>query len=400
VTTRTHAEHSVLQRVGAVARKELVDTFRDRRSMMVILVTAVAAGPLLLMLVLNMVASQLDKGRELRLPVVGIERAPALAAYLARQQITLEPAPADYEDKVRQGDLDVVLEVDQDFARDAAAGRSAKVRLVFDRSRDRSRPSIEQVDGALRAFAGEWGVGRLVLRGVAPEVVSPMQIEARDFATPQSSGALVLGLLAYYGLFAALMGAMAAALDTTAGERERGSLEPLLTTPTAPLELATGKWLALCVLDALVVAVTLGGFYLTLRFGPLPSVGIPFLFGFEQYAAFMAILVPLILFATAILLYVGMRGRSVKEAQANISVLMFAASILPVAQMFLRRKDPEWLLTVPVAGQYALMSRVLRGDGLTFAEWINAFGMPALLAFGALLLTARLLSKERVLAGR
>ena len=89
--------------------------------------------------------------------------------------------------------------------------------------------------------------------------MSPLQIEARDLATPQSSGALVLGLLAYYGLFAALMGAMAAALDTTAGERERGSLEPLLTTPTSPIELATGKWLALCVLDALVVAVTLGG---------------------------------------------------------------------------------------------------------------------------------------------
>jgi hypothetical protein len=196
------------------------------------------------------------------------------------------------------------------------------------------------------------------------------------------------------------MGAMAAALDTTAGERERGSLEPLLTTPTSPIELATGKWLALCVLDALVVAVTLGGFYLTLRFAPLPSVGIPFLFGFRQYAAFMAILVPLIFLSTAILLYVGLRGRSVKEAQANLSVLMFAASILPVVQMFMRRKDPEWLLSVPIAGQYALLSRVLRGDALVFQEWLQAFAIPSLLALAALLLAARLLSKESVLAGR
>jgi sodium transport system permease protein len=397
---KRHGEHSVIARVAAVARKEIVDTFRDRRSMLVILMTAVVAGPLLLLLVFNLVANQLDKARELKLPVVGIEHAPALAAFFERQQATLSPAPPDFEQKIREGDIDVVLVIDPGFAEDVAAGRSGKVRLVYDRSRDRARASIDQAESLLRAYAGEWGRGRLLLRGVAPEVVSPLQIDVHDLATPQSSGSLVLSLLAYYGLFSALMGAMAAALDTTAGERERGSLEPLLTTPTSPIELATGKWLALCLLDALVVAVTLGGFYLTLRFGPLPSVGIPFLFGFTQYAAFMAILLPLILLSSAILLYVGMRGRSVKEAQANISVLMFAASILPVVQMFMQRKDPDWLLSVPIAGQYSLLSRVLRGDMLHFAAWAEAFTVPTLLALAALLLTARLLSKESVLAGR
>jgi sodium transport system permease protein len=395
-----HGEHSALARVATIARKELLDTFRDHRSMLVILVTAIAAGPLLLVLVLNLVASQQERGRELTLPIVGVGHAPALAAFLERQQVKIETAPADYERRIREGDLDVVVEIDQGFAADAAAGRTAKLRLLYDRSRDRARPAIERADALLRAFAGEWGQGRLLLRGIAPEAASPLAIEARDFATPQSSGALVLGLLAYYALFAALMGAMAAALDGTAGERERGSLEPLLTTPAAPFELATGKWLALCVLDTLVVAVTLGGFYLTLRFAPLPPVGIPFLFGLRQYAAFMAILAPLVLFSTAVLLYVGLRGRSVKEAQANLSVLLFAASILPVAQMFMRRKDPEWLLSVPIAGQYALLSRVLRGDALVFHEWLQAFAAPALLALVALLLTARLLAKESVLAGR
>lgn len=393
-------EARVATRVGSIARKEIVDTFRDRRSLLVVLLTAVAAGPLLLLLVLNLIAGQLDRSRELALPVVGIEHAPALAAFLVRQQTRLEVAPADYPQKVRDGDLDVVLEVDGDFARDVAAGRSGKLRLHFDRSRERARASIDQAEALLRAFSAEWGQGRLLLRGIAPEVGSPLQVEARDFATPQSSGALVLGLLAYYGLFAALMGATAAALDMTAGERERGSLEPLLTTPAAPLELAVGKWIALCAQDTLVVAVTLGGFYLTLRFAPLPSVGIPFVFGLRQYAAFVAILAPLVLLSTAVLLYMGMRGRSVREAQANVSVLLFAASILPVVQMFMRRKDPEWLLTVPIAGQYALLSRVLRGETLVFGEWAQAFALPSLLALAALLATARLLSRESVLAGR
>ena len=111
------------------------------------------------------------------------------------------------------------------------------------------------------------------------------------------------------------MGGMAAALDTTAGERERVSLEPLLTTPVAPLELATGKWLAVSLLNATAVVLTLSGFYLTLRFAPLPAVGIPFLFGLAELGRFVVVLVPLILLMPAILLYVGCRGRTFKEAQ-------------------------------------------------------------------------------------
>src|SRR4029077_6704610 len=128
-------------------------------------------------------------------------------------------------------------------------------------------------------------------------------IESRDLATPQSSGALVLFLIAFYGLFAAVMGGMAAAPHPPAGERAPMSLEPLLTTPVAPLELATGKWLAVSLLNATAVVLTLSGFYLTLRFAPLPAVGIPFLFGLAELGRFIVALIPLIVMMPAILLY-------------------------------------------------------------------------------------------------
>ncbi len=396
----SHHDHPAHGRVAAVARKEIRDSFRDRRAILVMLVTAIVAGPVLLMLVMNLIAKQLDRGRELSLPVVGSEQAPALMAFLERQQISVVPAPPGFEDQIRTGDLDVVLEVDTAFAQDVAAGKRGKVRLYYDRSRDRARPSIDQVESVLRAYNAGWGQSRLILRGVAPAVSVPLDIEARDLATPQSSGALVLFLVAYYGLFAAVMGGMAAALDTTAGERERGSLEPLLTTPVSPLEIAVGKWLAICLLNLLVVAVTLAGFYLTLRFGPLPAVGIPFVFGLAQFGAFVLVLVPLIVLVPAFLLYVGMRGRSVKEAQANISVLLFAVSILPAAQMFLQKKEPDWLHWLPVTGQYSLLSKVLRGDPLSLASLAASYALPALLTAVALMLTARILSRESVLAGK
>jgi sodium transport system permease protein len=391
---------SALARIEVVARKEIVDLFRDRRTMLVTLVTAIVAGPVLMLLVLNLVARQADKVRELSLPVAGIERAPALMGFLERQQLTLTPAPNDFEDMIRRGDLDVVLEVDAAFADDVAQGRPGTVRLAYDRSRDRARASIAEVEALLRAFNREWGRSRLILRGIAPDVANPLSVESRDLATPQSSGALVLFLIAFYGLFSAVMGGMAAALDTTAGERERASLEPLLTTPVAPLELATGKWLAVSLLNATAVVLTLSGFYLTLRFAPLPAVGIPFLFGLAELGRFVVALIPLILLMPAILLYVGCRGRTFKEAQSNLSVLLFAVSLLPIVQMFLQKKEPAWLTWIPVSGQYALLSRALRGEALPWVELLQSCVVPGLLMLGALLAVARLFSRESVLAGK
>ena len=238
------------------------------------------------------------------------------------------------------------------------------MRLVYDRSRDRARSAIDRTEGLLRAFNREWGRARLLLRGVSPDVANPLNVDARDVATPQSSGSIVLFLVAYYGIFAALIGGMAMALDATAGERERASLEPLLATPVRPIELAGGKWLAVAAFDGLVVLLTLIGFHLTLRFAPLPAVGIPFLFGTAELLRFIVVLLPLIALVAAVLLYVGARGRTQKEAQANVSLILTLVAIVPLLPMFLQRKDPAWIPLVPVSGQYSLLSRALRGESL------------------------------------
>ena len=389
-----------MSRTLTVVGKELIDTFRDRRTIVVTLVTAIAAGPLFLALILNMAANQAQKARELKLPVAGAGNAPALIAFLERQQVTIQQAPVDYEAKVRAGDLDVVLSIDAKFEADVAAGKAGTVKLIYDRSRDRARSAIDQAESLLRAYNRQWGTQRLVLRGIASEVARPLSVEDVDLATPQQSGSLILFLVGYYGLFATVMGGMASALDTTAGERERGSLEPLLATPLAPLQLVVGKWVAVAVFDALVVLLTLAGFYLTLNFAPLPAIGVPFLFGATELGRFLVVLAPLVALIPAVLLYVGLRGRTLKEAQANISMLLFVLSMLPVVQLFLQRKEPDWLLWVPISGQYALLSRALRGEAIPTLDWLQSAAAPSLLAAIALWLVARLVSRESVLGAR
>ena len=384
----------------AILRKELLDTFRDRRTGMVTLVSAIAAGPIFLLLIFNLIASQAERARELNLPVVGAEYAPALIAFLERQQVTVSTAPVDYDAQIRRGDLDVVLMIDEHFGADVAQGKAGIVRLVFDRSRDRARASIDQAEALLRGYNRLWGDQRLVLRGVTTSVANPLRVEANDLATPQQSGALVLFLVAYYGLFASVMGGMAVALDTTAGERERQSLEPLLMTPARPAEIVTGKWLAVCAFNALVVALTLTGFYLTLAFAPLPPVGVPFLFGMREFARFALVLVPMILMLPAILLYVGSRARAYTEAQANVSVLLFVVSLIPVVQLFMQRKEPAWLMLVPVSAQYSLLNTSLRGEAPALSQLALSWLAPAALITIALVAVARRLSRESILSGK
>ena len=196
------------------------------------------------------------------------------------------------------------------------------------------------------------------------------------------------------------MGGMAVALDTTAGERERQSLEPLLMTPARPLELVVGKWLAVAFFNALVVLITLAGFYLTLSFAPLPAVGTPFLFGMREYARFVAVLLPMILLMPAVLLYFGCRARTFKEAQANISLLMFVVSMVPAIQLFLQQKEPAWLALVPISGQYTLLRLALRGEAIPLAQLALSYVAPAALIAVSLAAVARMLSRESILAGR
>jgi sodium transport system permease protein len=387
-------------RIFVVAGKEILDTIRDRRTILVTLLTAIAAGPVFLVLIFNMTANQADKARELKLPVVGRENAPALIAFLERSQVVIQQAPADYEAKIRAGDLDVALWIDPAFETDVAAGKAGTVRLVYDRSRDRARAAINSAESLLVSYNRLWGTQRLVLRGIATEVARPLKVEDVDLATPQQSGSLVLFLVAFYGLFASMMGGMAPALDATAGERERGSLEPLLATPLTPLELALGKWAAIGLFDAVVVVLTLIGFYLTLNFAPLPAIGVPFLFGAIELARFLWILAPLIALLSALLLYVGLRGRSLKEAQANVGVLLFLFTMLPFVQLMAQKQEPAWLLWAPISAQYTLLSRALRGDAIPAMDWLQSALMPALLTVLALLAVARLLGRETVLGAR
>ncbi len=114
--------------------------------------------------------------------------------------------------------------------------------LVFDDSRNGAQPSIRLADTALRGFARETGVVRAIARGISPQLLQPVNVERINMATPKQQAAFLLFIIPMFGLLGSVIGSLGVALDTTAGERERGSLEPLLMNPSPPGAIVAGKW--------------------------------------------------------------------------------------------------------------------------------------------------------------
>jgi sodium transport system permease protein len=115
---------------------------------------------------------------------------------------------------------------------------------------------------------------------------------------------------------------------------------------------------------------------------------------------FLLVLAPLVAMLPAAMLYVGTRGRTLKEAQANVSLLLFIVSMMPVVQLFLQKREPPWLLWLPISAQYTLLSRALRGDAIALLDWLQSAVLPLALATLALLAVARMLARESALGSR
>ena len=387
-------------RLAIVARKEFSDLLRDRKSVFWALFAVAISGPLVLGILYFVTKAVTERVEKTVAPIVNAQFAPDLVRHFERRGIRIDADPPDYEARVKSGDLDAVIVVDPNFAESLANARSARITLVTESSRDRSSPIASRLARELRTYSDQIGNERLLLRGVSPWVARPVQIEELDLSTAEQRGARILQIMSFYALFAGLMGAIAAALDVTAGERERQTLEPLLTTPVSTAELAIGKWLAVSGVNLLAVTTSLLGFWLTLTFVPLDKLGIPFNFGLREFGGFMSVLVPFAFMVPAVLLVFGSAGKTAKEAQSSLSMGVSLVGLLPLMSFFRQTRAPWWDTWVPVNGQYAVLSKVLRAETIPLLDWVAVWAVPPVICVVALYVFAKRLGDEKMLAGR
>ncbi|MGK2897684.1 MAG: ABC transporter permease [Burkholderiaceae bacterium] len=386
-----------LQTILTIFRKEIRDALRDRRTLLTVLVSSVLMGPLVLLAISALVAS-LESRAELREVVVAdLDRAPTLVNFLARQTYSVKAAPAGYEALLRNAKLtDAVVVVPKDFEAALLRGDAPIVEIVSDSANQRSQASAARVARLLAGFGRERALLTLALRGVSPDVLEPVQVEERDLASTQTRAAQITGMLPFFVLMAVLTGALNAALDTTAGERERGSLEPLLMNPVERWVLVLGKWGAVAGVGMLIAVLAcfsfLPGQWL-LRSDTLAAM---FRYGVREALLFLVVLLPFAAAASALLMAVAIRCRTFKEAQASTTVVMLAASLLPLINVFSLGEESPWYLWVPALAQNVLMTRVLKGEAFGAEQLAVPLLVCAALAAGGIWFVARALRSAAV----
>jgi sodium transport system permease protein len=382
-----------------ILRKELKDHLRDRRSIFSGLLMPVL-GPLTFLLMFTLIASWVREDRPLTVPVAGGQNAPSLIAFLQRHGAIVETAPADYEEQVRDGKLDLALSVPDDYGKEFEAGRSAPAQLISDSSRNKSRPQVFRARRLLEMYARRMSALRMIARGVSPTLVAPLELTDVDLATPEKTAANVLGMMPLFLLMAVFVGGLHLAIDATAGERERGSLEPLLVNPVSRFSVVAGKWLAVTIATVFAVLVALIGFRLAIARVPLQDLGVKFQLGMPEMLGMLAACVPLAFFAAALQMTLAFFARTFKEAQTYLSMLMLVPMIPATFISLQPIKSALWEMLVPVLGQTLLMADVLRGEP-TPASWFAVAALSAVVCSAALLAwAARLLRSEKIVFGR
>ncbi len=382
----------MLRAAWTVYLKELVDALRDRRTLLMVLLSSVAIGPLVLILVSQLVAG-VEQRAEARVVVAhGMQHAPTLRNFIERQTYSVRDAPADYERQLVDSKLaDPVLLVPPGFEADLQRGEAPLLELVTSAANQRAQGGAGTVLRLLRGFNSEQATLRLAVRGVAPALLEVVRIEERDLADPATRAARLTTMVPFFVLMAVLYGALNAALDTTAGERERGSLEPLLMNPAPRAALVLGKWGAVASVGMLIAVLSclsfLPGQWL-LRSEALAAM---FRFGVSEALAFIALLLPLAGALAALLMAVAIRCKTFKEAQANATVVVLVVSLLPLVTVFGQEGTARWHLWVPALAQTTLMNRVLKGETLVAGDVLLTLGVCALLAALAMVFVARTL---------
>lgn len=380
-----------------VARKELLDLFRDRRTVMISLLIMPLLFPALILgvgyLTEKRVKTQLEE--TLQLPVVGAERAPNLIAFLKTQNIEVKQPPKDVDAAIVSQSEDIILRISADYPTQWRKSEAAPVEIIFDSSRQDAQMLRGRVEAVLENYSRRVGALRVLSRGGDPMGLRGIEVQRRDMATPEAKrGQILAVMLPYFLILSAFLGGAYLVMDTTAGERERQSLEPLLATPARRGAIMSGKILAATLLGILSLALIMLSLKLSFSFatGAMKSVQVDS----WMLLKLLFVLLPMILIGNTLLTLISASVKSLKEAQSYMSLLMLLPIIPTLVLMANPLKNQLWQFAVPFLAQNQMILKLIRSEVITAMEWLvylgAGLGLSALLWF----LAARLYHKEKL----
>ncbi len=383
-----------------VLRKELVDGVRDRRSLLSVL-APLAIFPVVIFLAMDQVSDQIERARQITVPVVGGEHARGLIDWLDQQAgVDIEEGPDEPREEVREGNVDFVVVIPEDFAESFARSKTVEIEIIVESMDGSVGRAVRRLRDLIHGYGQGIAAQRLVIRGISPDVVRPIRIETLELETQQQRAARVIGFMPLILVMGIFVGGLQVAIDSTAGERERGSLEPLLVIPVPRLSIIGGKWLAATAFSFASAVLAVAMMLMGLELSPLERLGLRFEIDGGVMAVVLASVLPLALPVTALQMGVATLARSYKEAQSYVSFLMLLPMLPLALTMGSPIEDAGWRLLVPVLGQQVLIQDAIEGEGLALADYAVTVLVAVACAGLCLWLTSHLFRRERIVFGR
>jgi len=385
--------------VGVIFRKELVDHLRDRRSLFSASL-GIFSGPLVLGALLSQIAGDRRELETIEIPFVGRERAPALASWLEVQTgVSVLDETGAPQQAVNEGRRQLVVLVEDDFAADFAVGLPARVQILYSDERDSSRDKVQRVRRLLNAYGDRIADLRLVARGVSPVVKRPLDVEERELSQQDNRSRRLLAVAPMMILMGAFAAGMSAAADSTAGERERGSLEALLANPVSSKQIALGKWAATATLSLTGVLLGLAASLAMLYYSPLYELGVRFRLDAASVALMAAICAPVALLASAAEMLVASFAKSFKEAQSYLALAMLLP-MLPLMLTAFGMVKGDWGDASPIVGQHLVLTSLLAGETPTLIQMWGSAAVTLAVTAVCVYFLLRLFRSERIVFGR
>ena len=393
---------SAWQRVTVVFWKEVTDNLRDRRSLFSALLSSLIGPVLMLVLIVLLGQTLYVSAREnpLTLAVSGADRAPQLMLFLEQNGVDLRLLASDPETAVRNGVYEVVLVIPDGYQETFSKGLPAPVQLVIDSSRQSASVSVNRARALVNAYNLQIGNMRLLARGISPTVTQPLAIQQIDMATPESKAGFFLNMMPYFIVLVVFLGGMYVIIDTTAGERERGSLEPLLINPVARWEFVVGKLLAAIPFAVLTILITLVAFAIAFNFFPLEDyIGIHIRLSLRVLAEIFLISIPMIVLASALQMIIATFTRSFKEAQTYVAFLPLIPAIPGIGLALLPIKTALWMMLIPTFGQQLIINKLMVGEPISLYYALVSAASTLVISLGLVFIAVKLYEQERVLFG-
>jgi sodium transport system permease protein len=398
-----------LRNIGIVYRKELTDSLRDRRT-----VISMVVVPLLLMPMLTIGMGLLSValvGQAMKevpgIMILGGEDSPRVLAELRQlKDMRIVPAKPDYAEEISNKEIRAAVEIPEGFDAKLAAGETATVKIYKYEGELKSGFGADRLQRFFRELRDRTVREHLKARQLPETLARPFDIVEENVVAPEKvGGALLGGIVPYFVILLCLTGAMYPAMDLTAGEKERGTIETILCSPVSRTHLVLGKFLM--VLTASVATAVLSIASMAVSFGAGKRLLLAFTYGATDAAlqititgkaivSIFFVVLPLAVFFSAALLALSLFAKSFKEAQSYISPLMIVA-VLPAVAALLPGVDlTPALALVPVLNT-SLVSKEIIGGTYHWNLIALIFLSSSVYAGFALAIAVKLFQREDVL---